>query len=119
MLTRKQFEDYCFSLPHTTHVVQWGNASVFKIGGKIFAIYSRWDDGDRDIISFKASDQSFAILPTQDGIQAAKYLARAKWVQVSDEAGWDAETFHDYIKNAYDLIYAKLSKKVRTALEEG
>jgi predicted DNA-binding protein (MmcQ/YjbR family) len=116
MLSRKQFEDYCASLPHTTHVVQWGNASVFKIGGKIFAIYSRWDDEDCDVINFKASDQSFTILPTQEGIRPAKYLARAKWVQVSEKAGWDDETFKAYIKNAYDLIFAKLPKKLRDEL---
>lgn len=113
MLSREAFEAYCFSLPHTTHVVQWGNASVFKIGGKIFAIYSRWDNMDRDIISFKASDESFRILPEQPGIEPAKYLARAKWVQVNAEAGWDEETFHAYIDNAYKLVFAKLPKKMR------
>ena len=118
MLSRDDFEKICFSLPHTTHVVQWGNASVFKVGGKIFAIYSRWDDEDYDVIGFKASDQSFAILPTQEGIRPAKYLARAKWVQVSHEAGWDDDTFRDYIKNAYQLIFEKLPKKVRTELEK-
>ncbi|MFT6656997.1 MmcQ/YjbR family DNA-binding protein [Maritalea sp.] len=116
MLTRKEFEEFCFALPKVTHVVQWGNASVFKIGGKIFAIYSRWDGGDRDIISFKCSDQSFSILPTQDGIQQAKYLARAKWVQISDKAGWDDETCHAYIKQAYDIISSKLTKRIRAEL---
>ncbi|MCZ4271862.1 MmcQ/YjbR family DNA-binding protein [Maritalea porphyrae] len=117
MLTRVQFEVYCFSLPKVTHVVQWGNASVFKIGGKIFAIYSRWDDADQDIISFKCSDQSFAILPTQEGIRPAKYLARAKWVQISHKANWDEETCQAYIKQAYDIITAKLTKKTREELE--
>jgi len=116
MLTRSAFEDYCFSLPKVTHVVQWGNASVFKIGGKIFAIYSRWDDADQDIISFKCSDQSFEILPTQEGINPAKYLARAKWVQISANAGWDAETCHAYIAQAYDIISSKLTKKMRAEL---
>lgn len=116
MITREQFENFCFSLPKVTHVVQWGNASVFKIGGKIFAIYSRWDDDDRDIISFKCSDQSFAILPTQEGIFPAKYLARAKWVQITDEAAWDEETCHAYIRQAYDIICGKLTKKARAEL---
>lgn len=116
MLSRAAFEDYCFSLPKVTHVVQWGNASVFKIGGKIFAIYSRWDDADHDIISFKCSDQSFAILPTQEHISPAKYLARAKWVQVSAKTGWDEDTCHAYIQQAYDIISSKLTKKVRAEL---
>ncbi|WP_424983897.1 MmcQ/YjbR family DNA-binding protein [Maritalea sp. S77] len=116
MISREDFEKFCFALPHTTHVVQWGNASVFKIGGKIFAIYSRWDNLDKDIVSFKASDDSFRILPEQPGIAPAKYLARAKWVQVNEEAGWDEATFHAYIQNAYNLILAKLPKKIRENL---
>ncbi|MGJ8528477.1 MmcQ/YjbR family DNA-binding protein [Maritalea sp.] len=116
MLSREEFEAFCFTLPHATHVVQWGNASVFKIGGKIFALYSRWDDADCDVVNFKCSDQSFAILPTQEGIEPAKYLARAKWVQVREEAGWDEATFHAYIQQAYDIIVGKLTKKARAEL---
>jgi len=117
MLTRSEFEAFCFSLPKVTHVVQWGNASVFKIGGKIFAIYSKWDDADHDIISFKCSDQSFSILPTQEGIHPAKYLARAKWVQISHKAEWDAPTCQTYINQAYEIILAKLTKKTRAELD--
>lgn len=116
MISREEFERFCFALPHTTHVVQWGNASVFKVGGKIFAIYSRWDNLDKDIVSFKASDDSFRILPEQPGIEPAKYLARAKWVQVNEEAGWSVEDFHAYIENAYKIVFAKLPKKVRDNL---
>ena len=32
------FNDYCESLPATTYVVQWGDAHVWKVGGKVFAI---------------------------------------------------------------------------------
>lgn len=111
MLSREAFEAFCFNLPHTTHVVQWGNASVFKVGGKIFALYSGSDD--QDVVSFKASEESFRILPEQTGIEPARYLARAKWVQVNADAGWDDETFQAYIENAYKLVFAKLPKKTR------
>lgn len=116
MLSRDKFEEYCFSLPQATHVVQWGNASVFKIGGKIFAIYSRWDDEDRDTIGFKCSDQSFRILPEQMGIRPARYLARAKWVQVVDESGWDNDAYKAYIEQAYEIIKGKLTKAKRSEL---
>ena len=36
-MTRSEFDAYCAGLPATTNVVQWGNASVWKVGGKIFA----------------------------------------------------------------------------------
>ena len=43
-MTREDYDAFCESLPHATHVVQWGDASVWKIGGKVFAI-GGWFDG--------------------------------------------------------------------------
>ena len=45
-MTREDYDAFCGSLPHATHVVQWGDASVWKIGGKVFAI-GGWFDGPR------------------------------------------------------------------------
>ena len=39
-MTIDEFNHYCKALPHTTHVVQWGNSEVWKVGGKVFAIGS-------------------------------------------------------------------------------
>lgn len=39
------YNTYCGSLPATTHVVQWGGAHVWKVGGKVFAI-GGWNDGE-------------------------------------------------------------------------
>ena len=43
-MTREDYDAFCGSLPHATHVVQWGDASVWKIGGKVFAI-GGWFEG--------------------------------------------------------------------------
>jgi predicted DNA-binding protein (MmcQ/YjbR family) len=39
-MTREEFDLYCASLKATTNVIQWGNATVWKIGGQIMAICS-------------------------------------------------------------------------------
>ena len=41
----KAYNAFCKSLPHTTHVVQWGDADVWKVGGKVFVI-GREEDGE-------------------------------------------------------------------------
>jgi predicted DNA-binding protein (MmcQ/YjbR family) len=117
MIGRPEFEEYCANLPATTHVVQWGGASVFKVGGKIFAIYSNWDSADQDTISFKASEESFAVMPGQPGITPAKYLARAKWLSINEKAGFDAETVALYLANAHALVVAKLTRQQRKELD--
>ena len=33
-MTYEEFNAFCGSLPATTHVVQWGGADVWKVGGK-------------------------------------------------------------------------------------
>jgi predicted DNA-binding protein (MmcQ/YjbR family) len=37
-MTRDAFNFFCAALLATTHVVQWGNCDVWKVGGKVFAI---------------------------------------------------------------------------------
>ncbi len=115
-MTRDEFDIFCSRLPATTHVVQWGNASVWKVGGKIFAICSRWGDGDLPRFSFKCSDISYALLIQQDGLIPAPYLARAKWVQMEEEGALDDDSLKAYIEAAHKIISAKLTRKQRNEL---
>ena len=115
-LNIKEFNDYCGSLRATTHVIQWGNASVWKVGGKIFAICSRWGKGIEEKYSFKCSELSFSILIEQEGIIPAPYLARAKWVQLETHAAMSDEDIRAYIKNAHEIISKKLTKAAQKEL---
>ena len=45
-MTLDDYNGFCASLPGTTHVVQWGGAHVWKVGGKVFAI-AGWGEGAR------------------------------------------------------------------------
>lgn len=119
-MNRNQFNSFCQTLPKTTHVVQWGNADVWKIGGKIFAIGSRWgvDSPELDVkISFKCSDFSYQLLTQEKGIVPAPYLARAKWVQLEKECAFSDEEVANYIQGAYDIIVGKLTKAMRKELD--
>lgn len=116
MLSRQDFDAYCASLPATSHVIQWGDASVWKVGGKIFAICSDWGQGAQNRISFKCSDLAYEILREQAGIQPAPYLARAKWVQLLEETTMTDEDIRDHIRIAHQLVSQKLTKAKQRAL---
>jgi predicted DNA-binding protein (MmcQ/YjbR family) len=118
-MKRAEFDRFCGSLKGTTNVIQWGNATVWKIGGKIFAICSHWGEGDYDKISFKCSDLSYTILREQDGFVPAPYLARAKWVQITSQEAMVDEDIKSYIEKAYVIIAAKLTKAMRKELGIG
>ena len=116
-MTREEFDKYCGSLKATTHVVQWGNASVWKIGGKIFAIFPYWGEGSEHKISFKCSDLNYQVLCELNGIIPAPYLARAKWVQIQNLDAMNTGDIKDYIKAAHDIISKKLTKKMQAELK--
>jgi predicted DNA-binding protein (MmcQ/YjbR family) len=115
-MDRVAFDAYCGSLKSTTHVEQWGGASVWKVGGKIFAICSQWGSGSHQRISFKCSDLAYLILCEQDGIVPAPYLARAKWVQIEDPATMGDDDIRSYIETAYTIISGKLTRAQRKSL---
>lgn len=116
MLTRDAFNKFCAGLPQSTHVVQWGNADVWKVGGKVFAICG-WNDG-RDAFTFKVSDLAYEVLTEFEGIRPAPYLASRgmKWVQVYGSPGLSDAELRDHITASYDMIKAKLTKKMQRKL---
>jgi len=118
-MTRDEFNDYCARLKATTNVVQWGGSSVWKVGGKIFAICSVWGEGQTDKISFKCSDHSFQVLCELPGVIPAPYLARGKWVQVTSGETLSDDDIKSYIEEAHSIIAAKLTIKLRTELGLG
>ena len=115
-MTRDDFNRFCAGLGPTTHVVQWGNADVWKIGGKVFAI-GGWADG-RDAFTFKCSDIAFEVLQDTPGIRPAPYLASRgmKWLQHYMAPGLSDPELKAHITASNDMIAATLTKKKRAEL---
>lgn len=116
-MTLDEYNGFCASLPHTTHVVQWGGAHVWKVGGKVFAI-GGWNDGAGLAVTFKVSEMAFDILKDQPGLRPAPYLASRgmKWIQRQTGETMDDEGLRDYIGESHRLISAKLTKATRKQL---
>jgi predicted DNA-binding protein (MmcQ/YjbR family) len=38
-MTYDEFNEFCRALPATTYVLQWGGSHVWKVGGKVFAMF--------------------------------------------------------------------------------
>jgi predicted DNA-binding protein (MmcQ/YjbR family) len=105
---------YCMSLPHSTETVQWGNDLVFKIGGKMYAV-AALEAGDH-WLSFKCSPEDFADLLERPDVIPAPYLARAQWVALERRDALTAVEMRNSLKKAYDLVFAKLTKKTQAEL---
>ena len=116
LLTRPGFEAYALSLTGTTIVHQWGDASVAKLGGKIFALLSGWSTDGEPGLSFKCSDLAFEMLPELEHVRPAPYLGRAKWVQVLAGAPLDDAELRAYVGEAHRIVAGKLTRAVRAEL---
>lgn len=116
-MNRDEFNTFCASLKATTHVVQWGNSDVWKVGGKLFAVCG-WADG-ADAFTFKVTDIAFEVLPEMQGIRPAPYLASRgmKWVQQYTDGGLSDEELKNHIRYSYEMAVAKLTKKLRAELD--
>ena len=116
-MTPDDYNCFCASLPSTTHVVQWGGADVWKVGGKVFAI-GGWSDGEALAVTFKCSEMAYDILKDQPGCRPAPYLASRgmKWIQRQTAESMDDEALRDYLRESHRLVAAKLTRQMRTQL---
>lgn len=116
-MTLEEYNGFCASLPHATHVVQWGGAHVWKVGGKVFAI-AGWSERETLGVTFKVSELAFAILKEQPGLRPAPYLASRgmTWIQRIGDEAMDNAALADYLRESHRLVAMKLPRKVRAEL---
>lgn len=117
-MTLEQYNTFCESLTATSHVVQWGDSHVWKVGGKVFAI-AGWNDQDAMLaVTFKVTPLSFEILGEQPGLRPAPYLASRgmKWIQHYDAPGLSDADLKLYIETSHRLVADGLSKKKQKEL---
>jgi predicted DNA-binding protein (MmcQ/YjbR family) len=108
--------DYCRSLPHSTENVQWGDDLCFRVADKIFAVMSL-DPASPNRLSLKCAPERFEELLELDGIVPAPYMARNKWVALRRLDAVPPAELRALLRASYDLVYAKLPKRVRVELE--
>jgi predicted DNA-binding protein (MmcQ/YjbR family) len=101
----------CMSFPGATENVQWGNDLVFKVGGKMFAVACL--EAAKYRLSFKSTDDEFAELTEQDGIDPAPYMARAKWVALEAFDKLPRGELERLLRGSYEMVLTKLTRKER------
>jgi predicted DNA-binding protein (MmcQ/YjbR family) len=104
---------FCMALPGVTEDVKWGNDLVFSIGGRMFCVASLDEPFG---CSFKVRDEEFEEMSSREGFMPAPYMARAKWVKVDAPSRLNKKEWQRYIKQGYELVKLKLTKKERAAL---
>jgi predicted DNA-binding protein (MmcQ/YjbR family) len=112
----EELRKLCLGFPAVTEHEIWDNDLTFKVGNKMFAhsvleVAPVW-------LSFKTSDEKFAELLERQGVIPAPYLARAKWVALETRDAIPASELSELLREAYDLVVARLPKKIQASLTE-
>ena len=111
----RDLEAYALSLPGATLDFPFGDgARVFKVGGKMFAACGGAPSAPARP-SFKCSDLAFEMLVQREGLAPARYLARAKWIQIDDPRVMGGAELKARIAEAHRIVAAKLPRKARPA----
>jgi predicted DNA-binding protein (MmcQ/YjbR family) len=105
----EKLRDICLKLPKATEDIKWGNDLCFCVAGKMFCVAGL--EGPLSV-SFKVRDDEFDELSSSPGMRPAPYVARYKWVLVEDVDKLNRKEWEQYVKQSYDLVRAKLPKKL-------
>ena len=115
-MNRDDFDAVCAVLPGAHNVIQWGGASVWKVGGAkgpVFAIFSNWGPGEGIVL--KPSEMAREIWRDAPGVQLAPYLGRAGWLLIATGA-MSEEDLIALLEGSYAINAAKLTKKARAEI---
>lgn len=105
----------CTAFPGVTEDIKWGSDLCFCVGGKMFVVTN--PDQHPTTVSLKCSDDDFERLSVQPGCMPAPYLARHKWVYISDITLIPGSEWQRLTRQAYEFVKIKLPKKTQASLE--
>ena len=109
-MNRAAFDAFCGGMKGAAHVIQWGGSSVWKVGGKVFAIHADWGKHGEGIV-LKPSEFLGEVWRGAPGVSPAPYLGRAGWLMIAPGAMGAAE-LGDLIRASHGLAAAKRTRKV-------
>jgi len=123
-MTQDEFNAFCALLPHTFHVVQWGDSDVWKVGvagkntNKVFVVGGWNKDSEGFATSFKCGEIAFEFLRDTPGCRPAPYLASRgmKWIQRLTAEGVTDKDLKDYLRESHRLASLNLTKKLQKQL---
>jgi len=113
----KEIAEFCRTLPGVTEDVKWDDDLCFLIGGKMFCVTCRTPIEGK-AACFKCTDEDFVRLIATPDYEPAPYLARAKWVMLTNAKLVRSAEVRGLLRRSYELILAKLPKKVQARIQE-
>jgi predicted DNA-binding protein (MmcQ/YjbR family) len=115
-VNRAQLRDHCLSFTGAEETFPFGSAtSVFKVGGKMFALSQLAADSLR--VSLKCEPAlAEALRASHAAVLPGYHLNKRHWNTVVLDGSLPDGTLCDMIEDSYDLVVSKLPRADRRAL---
>jgi len=115
-MNRKELRDRCLSFTGSEKTFPFGpETSVFKVGGKMFALSQLRADSLR--ISLKCEPAlAQALRQTHAAVIPGYHLNKRHWNTVILDGSLPDESVRDMIEDSYDLVVSSLPQAKRRAL---
>jgi predicted DNA-binding protein (MmcQ/YjbR family) len=109
IMTIEAIQNICKTLLGVIEDIKWQHSLCLNIADKMFLVVSIDNIPVTD--PFKVKDDTFEETASREGFKPAPYLPRHKGVLVEDINLLSENEWQFYIKQSYQLIISKLSKK--------
>ena len=104
----------CKQFAGVTEDIKWEHDLVFSIGGKMFCVVEL--DASPTSASFKVKNEEFDEMANRPGFKPAPYMAKHKWVLITDISKMKRSDWNKYLEQSYDLVKEKLPAKLKKQL---
>ena len=98
------------SLPGATQDIKWDRDWVASVGGKMFLVGGP-EPGPWTGCSSKVDEHRFLELTGIPGLAPAPYLARVKWVRLSEPKALPSAELKTLVERSHALVLASLPKR--------
>lgn len=117
MQTLAELTARCLHLPHVTHDQPFGpDVTVFRVGGKIFALLGE-DDGRPHLILKCEPDWALALREIYAAITPGYHMNKRHWNSIRVDGSVPVDELAAMIDHAYARVWQTLTKAQRAALE--
>jgi len=118
----EEIRDFCLAKPFVTEAFPFDDDTLtFKVEGKIFLITSlkKWEEGDGSINLKCSPDYAIQLREKYPNeILPAYHMNKRHWNSVYVDGNFLSQNqLHHLINHSYELVVAKLPKKLREKLK--
>lgn len=108
--------DYCISKPNATESFPFGgDALVFKVGGKMFALLST--ESQPTTINLKCDpERAVQLREEHNAVTPGYHMNKTHWNTITIDGRVRTSDVQEWIDHSYELVRASLPKAVKAGL---